>query len=129
MNSIFIEIIENYKIIKDNLIILEGQFFENWCRIHIELFKKLSEENFENFDEINKNFMKKRSRMASAFMQGLKTKDNNVNQIKKFKALLKEHDEVFKKLLNDVLIYYSDELIKVQRYRKVTAAYDYAHGG
>jgi len=104
-------------------------FFEKWTHHHLELFKKLSEENFEDYAEINKCFMAKRSRMASAFMQSLKLKNTSEQELDFFKDIIKNHDELFKKLLGEILKYYTDELVKVQRYRKVTAAYDYALGG
>ncbi|MES2615596.1 MAG: hypothetical protein V4591_09295 [Bdellovibrionota bacterium] len=72
MNLIFNEIIDNYKSLKFNIKDEYFNFFENWFRLHRELFIKMSEENYENFDEINKDFMNKRSRMASAFMQKMK---------------------------------------------------------
>ena len=123
MNSLFVNIIKKYNSLKFNSKDEDSYFFENWSRHHLELFKKLSEENFENFDPINKEFMNKRLRMTSAFIQGLKLRNKNIEEIKIFKELLKEHDEIFKQLLNEVLNYYSEELIKAQRFRKVTAAY------
>jgi hypothetical protein len=101
-------------------------FFERWHRHHLELFYKLREEKFDNFEEINKEFIAKRARMASAFIQGLKIKNQD---LKSFKDILRIHDESFKTLLSEILNYYSDELIKVQRFRKVTAAYTYVHEG
>lgn len=141
MNTIFINIIKKYNILISNLkeinfnffnIKENRYFFENWSEQHLNLFENLSLEKFEDFEVLNKNFMSKRARMASAFMQGLKTKNNSVQEVNDFKKILKDHDEIFRNLLNDILNYYSNELINVQRFRKVTAAYIHSyqsHGG
>lgn len=120
LDSFFTKIIENYDSFQLNTKNENGIFFKNWSNLHRNLFLQMSKENFEI---LTREFMAKRARFASSFIQYLKTSENSIEKIKNFKELLKYHDERFSKLLKEVLNYYSDELIKVQRHRKVTAAY------
>ncbi len=130
MNFIFFEAINLYTNLKNEILSQYFQlfkqnemnlFFERWFRLHVELFKKLNEEKFESFSEDNKLFIKKRLYMISSFIQYLKI--NKFENIAKFKEIIKFHDEYFKNILSKILKQYSSELIKIQRFRKVTAAY------
>lgn len=136
LNLLYQTILENYTQVKYE--ILQSYysffsekaniyFFENWCRHHEQLFHTMKLEDFDHFDEVNRIFMHKRSRMASGFMQGLKS-SGFPSSVLILKEILKIHDEKFKALLAVVLKYYSEELVKAQRFRKVQAAYVQSHG-
>lgn len=143
MKAVIFEIIEKYKIQKLYLLKKYEDFFnkkenscfwEQWTSLHIQLFENLKlenniSENQNNLLEINKDFITKRARMASAFVQGLKSEKSisYPNTFKLFKEISKEHDEFFKNFLAEVLNYYSKELIKIQSFRKFSAAYVHAH--
>ena len=104
-----------------------NRFFTNWCGLHLHLFENFSLDDENKLEQINQNFVTQRVRMASAFVQSLKRKEKKNSELALFKEFVKSHDEVFKDILSDVLKFYSDELIRLQRYRRASAAYEQAH--
>jgi hypothetical protein len=136
LNSYFSNKLENYKEGAQRLVqsfpiffcVQERSlFFDVWFRHHQKLIQLLSEEELDGFEEINKEFLKKRSRLASVFMQRIKLDNKTGNELSFFKEILKQHDEIFKTVLGEILNYFSEELIRAQRFRKVTAAYVHAN--
>jgi hypothetical protein len=132
LNQFFCNILEKYNGLSEDLkqrdigfFSKNGnyKFFNHWFSLHLDLLGRLSTESPENIDSTIEKFIHKRSRMMSGFVQVCKL--NQVESLNVFKMMIFQHDKEFKSYLSEILNYLSAELIKVQRFRKVSAAYEH----
>lgn len=108
-------------------------FWEKWAYLHKVLFTNLGLEvlnTIKTENELNQHaklFLRKRRGMISAFAQKIKSYPDYKNEIIFIINTIKEHDEKFKLLLNQVLNKLLNEINLIQARRKVTNAYMNSH--
>jgi hypothetical protein len=106
-----------------------ARFFALWTKLHAGLFEEFHLDHPDRLEAAQTFFITQRNRISSGFIQRLKLKKQQgcVKEVEEdllaFKKFVQNHDEAFKFIISEVLQFYSNELIRLQKFRRATAAY------